>query len=105
VLTERAEALVISEEAIVGEQRGFFVWRVREGKVEKVPVQLGTRMETEVEILSGLAEGDQVVIAGQLKIRRPGQPAKVLPAPPVKGAQPAAKGPPPAAKASPPTTP
>lgn len=105
VLTERAEALVISEEAIVGEQSGFFVWRVREGKVEKVPVQLGTRMETEVEILSGLAEGDQVVIAGQLKIRRPGQPAKVLPTPNAQGTPPAAKGPPPAAKASPPASP
>ncbi|MGA1062829.1 MAG: hypothetical protein ACO3TC_00575 [Burkholderiaceae bacterium] len=69
-----------------------------------MPVQLGTRMETEVEILSGLSEGDQVVIAGQLKIRRPGQPAKVLPTPPAPGTPPAAKGPPPAAKASPPAS-
>ena len=64
MLAERPEALVISEEALVGEQTGFFVWRVTEGKLEKVLVQLGTRMEKEVEILSGLTAGDQIVVAG-----------------------------------------
>ena len=82
VLAERPEALVISEEALVGEQTGFFVWRVTGGKLEKVLVQLGARMEKEVEILSGLEAGDQIVTAGQLKIRRPGQPVKIQAAPP-----------------------
>jgi membrane fusion protein (multidrug efflux system) len=73
---------VISEEALVGEQTGFFVWRVTGGKLEKVLVQLGARMEKEVEILAGLEAGDQIVTAGQLKIRRPGQPVKIQAPPP-----------------------
>lgn len=83
-LAEKPAALLVSEEALVGEQAGFFVWRVVDGKVEKVPVKLGTRLEKEVEVVSGLAKDDQVVIAGQLKIRRPGQPVKILTAPPAK---------------------
>ncbi len=80
-LVEREKALVVSEEALVGERSGFFVWRVKEGKAEKVPVQLGIRLEKSVEVVKGLVAGDQVVIAGQLKIRAPGQPLKVVGAP------------------------
>jgi len=83
-LAEKPAALLVSEESLVGEQAGFFVWRVVDGKVEKVPVKLGTRLEKEVEVVSGLAKDDQVVIAGQLKIRRPGQPVKILTAQPAK---------------------
>jgi membrane fusion protein (multidrug efflux system) len=85
-LVEREKALVVSEEALVGERNGFFVWRVKDGKAEKVPVQLGIRLEKSVEVTKGLAAGDQVVIAGQLKIRAPGQPLKVV-APPSAGGQ------------------
>lgn len=77
-LVEREKALVVSEEALVGERDGFFVWRVKDGKAEKAPVQLGIRLEKSVEVLKGLSAGDQVVIAGQLKIRAPGQPLKVV---------------------------
>ncbi len=81
-LVEKPKALVLSEEALVGERDGFFVWRIRDGKTEKVPVKLGIRLEKTVEIVGGLSAGDQVVIAGQLKIRGPGQPVRVLgPAP------------------------
>ncbi|MFZ9842634.1 MAG: efflux RND transporter periplasmic adaptor subunit [Burkholderiaceae bacterium] len=83
-LVEREKALVVSEEALVGERSGFFVWRVKDGKAEKVPVQLGIRLEKSVEVLKGLSAGDQVVIAGQLKIRAPGQPLRVM-APPGSG--------------------
>lgn len=85
-LVEREKALVVSEEALVGERDGFFVWRVKEGKAEKVPVQLGIRLEKSVEVIKGLTAGDQVVIAGQLKIRAPGQLLKVM-APPGSGSQ------------------
>ena len=49
-------------------------------------------METEVEILSGLSEGDQVVIAGQLKIRRPGQPPRCCPRHLHRGLRPLRRG-------------
>jgi hypothetical protein len=85
---EREKALVVSEEALVGERSGFFVWRVKDGKAEKVPVQLGIRLEKTVEVLNGLSAGDQVVIAGQLKIRAPGQALRIVP-PPGSGNKPA----------------
>ncbi|MGA1664167.1 MAG: efflux RND transporter periplasmic adaptor subunit [Burkholderiaceae bacterium] len=87
-LVEREKALVVSEEALVGERSGFFVWRVKDGKAEKVPVQLGIRLEKTVEVLKGLSAGDQVVIAGQLKIRAPGQALRIVP-PPGSGNKPA----------------
>ncbi|MRD55840.1 efflux RND transporter periplasmic adaptor subunit [Betaproteobacteria bacterium LSUCC0115] len=87
-LVERDKALVVSEEALVGERSGFFVWRVKDGKAEKVPVQLGIRLEKTVEVLKGLSAGDQVVIAGQLKIRAPGQALRIVP-PPGSGNKPA----------------
>jgi membrane fusion protein (multidrug efflux system) len=74
----RLGALVVSEEALVGEKAGYFVWKVQDGKVAKVPVQVGLRLEREVEVRGDLTAGDQVVIAGQLKIRSPGQSVRVL---------------------------
>lgn len=76
-LVSRPDALVISEEALVGERDGFFVWRVMDGKVEKRPVLLGVRSQKSIEVVSGLDENDEVVTAGQLKIRAPGQAVAV----------------------------
>jgi membrane fusion protein (multidrug efflux system) len=73
--------LLVSEEALVGDREGFFVWKVVEGKAQKVRIELGIRLEKEVQVVRGLAEGDEVVIAGQLKIRAPGQDVRVLNAP------------------------
>ncbi|MFM1859090.1 MAG: hypothetical protein RL133_590 [Pseudomonadota bacterium] len=73
----RKAALVVSEEALVGEKSGYFVWKVQDGKAVKVPVQVGLRLERDVEVRGALAEGDQVVIAGQLKIRGPGQSVRI----------------------------
>jgi membrane fusion protein (multidrug efflux system) len=63
---------------LVGDRKGFFVWKVVDGKAQKVRVKLGIRLEKEVQVLEGLAEGDEVVIAGQLKIRAPGQDVRIL---------------------------
>ncbi|MEY3046886.1 MAG: hypothetical protein RL424_208, partial [Pseudomonadota bacterium] len=72
------DGLLVSEEALVGDREGFFVWRVSEGKAQKVRIKLGIRLEKEVQVLEGLAEGDEVVVAGQLKIRAPGQDVRIL---------------------------
>jgi membrane fusion protein (multidrug efflux system) len=73
-----ADGLLVSEEALVGDREGFFVWKVVDGKAQKARVKLGVRLEKEVQVVEGLAEGDEVVIAGQLKIRAPGQDVRVL---------------------------
>lgn len=80
-LYDRPGALLVSEEALVGDREGFFVWRVKDGRVEQARIQTGIRLQREVEVRSGLALGDSVVVAGQLKIRAPGQPVRATPAP------------------------
>jgi membrane fusion protein (multidrug efflux system) len=42
-----------------------------------VPVTIGVRRDAKVEILRGLAAGDQVVTAG-MRLSRDGQPVRVL---------------------------
>jgi membrane fusion protein (multidrug efflux system) len=74
VLDTHEDALVIPEQALVPQAGGNFVYRVKEGHAELVPVQLGIRRFGEVEITDGLAAGDVVVTSGQLKIFFPGAP-------------------------------
>ncbi len=67
------EAMIIPEEALVIRGKQHSVFRVKKSEegsiVESVKVELGTRRRGEVEILSGLAIGDQVVTHGTLKVR------------------------------------
>lgn len=67
------EALVVPEEAIVvqGTQKFVMLVQVQEDKtvVDKRAVQLGTRRRGEVEVLAGLAEGDQIICHGTLRVR------------------------------------
>ena len=64
-----------------------------QGLVEARPVVIGQNMGDKVLIVSGLKEGEKVVLAGLQKIK-PGQPAKIASAP----AEPAAKTAQPGAK-------
>ena len=70
-----AKALLVPEQAIwpMGEQKTVFV--IDNGKARQVPVELGTRLPGQVEVTSGLKAGDDVVTAGQLKLRD-GAPAQ-----------------------------
>ena len=64
------EALVVPEIAIVQVGTEAFAWRVGEGgKVERAPVAVGSRQQGQAEILSGLAEGDRIVVDGTGKLR------------------------------------
>ena len=68
VLSVRADALWVPEQAIVpvGEQQ--FVFRVVNGKALMTPVQLGLRRPGQVEVSSGLDAGAVVVSEGQQKL-------------------------------------
>ncbi len=85
VLERRPGALLLPEAALMPTKEGQTVFRVVEGVVELVPVEIGLRRKGEVEVLSGLSEGDIVVTGGQLKLR-PGVPVMV------PGQQPAGQG-------------
>lgn len=85
---ERERALAIPNDALLDADPGSdraAVLRVRDGRVQRVPVRLGLRGLAMTEILDGLAEGDRVVAAGALaadalpadgdRVRIDGQPA------------------------------
>jgi membrane fusion protein (multidrug efflux system) len=63
VLTKK-KALLAPVEAVSGEGDAAKVFVVRQGVARRLPVRLGDRLDREVEVLSGLSEGDEVVIYG-----------------------------------------
>jgi membrane fusion protein (multidrug efflux system) len=67
-LTEKSDALLIPEEAIwpIGQDKTVYV--VIDGKAHQRKVTLGERLPGQVEILSGVAVGEFVVTAGQMKL-------------------------------------
>lgn len=70
MLAERPEVLVVPEEALVPAPGGVaYVYRVVGERAQRVDVKTGVRRDAQVEILEGLAPGDAVVTAGQLKLR------------------------------------
>jgi RND family efflux transporter MFP subunit len=68
VITERAGALLAPADAIKDGQ----VWRVAGGRAEKRAVTVGIHDLLRAEVLSGLGEGDQVVVGGTEKLTRDG---------------------------------
>ncbi len=77
VLSERANALVIPSEAVFVEGNQALVFAIQaDSTVARTPVELGTRLRENVEVLNGLAAGAMVVAAGHQKLF-PG--AKVMP--------------------------
>jgi len=77
IVGERADALLVPEEAIVPQGEEFYVFKVVDGAARRVPVKIGVRRDAMVEIVQGLAAGDQVVTAG-MRLTRDGQPVRVL---------------------------
>ncbi len=69
LLQLKEDALTVPEQAIVPQGDSQFVFKIVDGKVKLTKVVTGTRREGRVEIVEGLAAGDEVVTAGQLKIR------------------------------------
>jgi membrane fusion protein, multidrug efflux system len=75
VTAVRPRAIVIPEEAVVPSQGSNAVWVVNEGKAEPRTVVLGVRTPGFVEITSGVAAGQQVVVGG-LELLGPGAPVQ-----------------------------
>jgi RND family efflux transporter MFP subunit len=47
-----------------------FVWLVREGKAESVIIAVGETQGADIEVISGLNEGDQVVVDGAARLHK-----------------------------------
>ncbi|MGH0037972.1 MAG: efflux RND transporter periplasmic adaptor subunit [Myxococcota bacterium] len=73
LLREEVQALVVPEEAIVPDQSRQFVLVVAaDGSVERREVQTGRRRPSLVEVISGLAAGERVVVEGTQRARAGG---------------------------------
>lgn len=71
VLGTRENVLLIPEEALVQESgRGQGVYRVASDNIARFQaVTLGLRSKGQVEVISGLAENDRIVVVGQNRLR------------------------------------
>ena len=69
--------LVLPEGALIPVQDKQFVYLVEDGKARQVEVKVGRRKPGLAQILSGIEEGDTVVVEGSLKLSN-GVPVKVL---------------------------
>lgn len=67
-LSER-DTLVIPDEAIIAEGTTTFVYTVRDGKAFRRGIVTGQREGGDVEIVSGLAAGETVVLRGHQRLR------------------------------------
>ncbi len=88
--TRRVAAIVVPEEGILQLPAGNFVWVVTGDTPERRKVELGVRKPGSVEVLSGVAAGDLIVVGGaerlnpQSKVRVAGRepPAPAVGPPP-----------------------
>lgn len=77
IIRDAHEALVVPELALVSLGERQFVMTVdAEGKAVQTPIETGVRRPGFVEVLSGLKEGDKIIVEGLLKAH-PGTPVQV----------------------------
>lgn len=93
VFAFKPEALAVPEEAIVPQGGRQFVFKLVDPSTmenlgalppdtkwvsKRVEVSIGIRRPGQVEILTGLAEGDTVVLAGQQRLQKDGTAVRVV---------------------------
>ncbi len=70
LITERRQdSLVVPEQALVPQGSEQYVFRIVDGKAQRVKVDIGQRRDAKVEVVQGLAVDDVVVTAGQQRLR------------------------------------
>ncbi|WP_405233481.1 efflux RND transporter periplasmic adaptor subunit [Lentisalinibacter salinarum] len=69
VYDSRPSRLLVPRPAVVETESGPAVYVVRDGVVERRPVQTGIAWQNRMEIVSGVEESEQVVVVGQSGLR------------------------------------
>ena len=77
---EKLDLVRLPREAVIRELRDAYVFVANGGVAEKRTVSLGLEEGSRIEALSGVAAGEQVIVAGQGGLKQ-GSPIKVIPAP------------------------
>jgi membrane fusion protein (multidrug efflux system) len=105
-VAKRPNALLIAEEAIVGEGPLQVAFAVVDGRVQRRVLKVGQREAGKVEILEGVQAGEQIVVRGVQRVRagiqvtarplgalppQPGQPQAAAPATLAPGQRPTAR--------------
>lgn len=76
VLSTLESALMVPAESVIPELTGYKVFVINaEGKVEERIIEIGTRTDSDVQVLKGLSEGDLVLTTGVMQARQ-GMPVK-----------------------------
>ncbi|WP_439596795.1 efflux RND transporter periplasmic adaptor subunit [Falsiroseomonas sp.] len=68
VIEQVPDAVLLPPGAVQYTLTGASVFRVREGRAERVAVRIGLQMGDRVQVLDGIAEGDTVVTEGQFNL-------------------------------------
>lgn len=76
-LVNEHKGLVIPESAVQKNESGSFVFALSEDKAKQVYITLGTRAGNKVEVLSGLSEGQKVIVEGLTNLNE-GAAVKVM---------------------------
>lgn len=91
IFEKRSNVLLVPEQAVVPDSKVPYVYRVVDGQARRTPIRTGMRRDALVEVVEGLRAGDEVVTAGQMKLRDGAAVRPVVDAaPPVTGAAPPA---------------
>jgi membrane fusion protein, multidrug efflux system len=77
-------ALQIPIDAVSRLEDAQYVYIVREGKAERVPVEIGRRDENRVEIIQGLDGSEEVIVSGK-DLVHDGTPVQTQPLQPITG--------------------
>jgi membrane fusion protein (multidrug efflux system) len=71
-VTVKNDAVIVPEEAIVGEGLRHLIYVVKDKVVERRVVRIGQRQEGRVEIVDGVKPGETIIVRGVQRVR-PGQ--------------------------------
>lgn len=76
-LNTSAGALTVASQALIPSTNGYSVFVARNHKAEAVPVTIGQRSASTVEITEGLHQGDTVIVSNLLRLG-PGAPVQLV---------------------------
>lgn len=69
LFSDERDSVAVPEQSLIPVGEEQYLFKVVDGRAQRFKVEIGQRRQGQVEILQGLAAGDMVVTAGQLKLR------------------------------------
>ncbi len=76
ILETIEDALMVPTVAVIPELNGHRLFRYEAGKAVSIPVTIGTRTDTDVQIITGISRQDTIITSGILQIRS-GSPVSI----------------------------